>query len=99
MLNNFKPNECAQIKYRYSKAQGSMEENKTGITKPRINPDLLVVVQGSLLKPDNVIVREMKKYKLQRTKTFIQISRNKTIISPRNCQRKQFPRKSMDLLR
>ena len=29
MLNNFKPNECAQIMYRYSKAQGSMDENKT----------------------------------------------------------------------
>ena len=36
------------------------------------------------LKPDGAIVREMKKYKVQRqTKTFIQISRNKTIVSPR----------------
>ena len=36
------------------------------------------------LKPDGAIVREMKKYKLHRqNKTFIQISRNKTIVSPR----------------
>ena len=53
------------------------------------------------LKPDGVIVREMKKYKVHRPKTFIQISRNKTMVSPKitSSLRKPFYLQSMDLLR
>ena len=35
------------------------------------------------LKPDGVIVHEMKKYKAQKQKLVIQITRNKNIVSPR----------------
>ena len=78
-------------------AQCSNFPDQTIILKS--NTDTRTRPRTITLRPDNVISREMKKYKMQRTKTFIQISRDKTMISPRLRKSSLFPRPSMDLLR